>query len=164
VGVIRPFLPEDVHQLVRLRIANRTFLEPFDPLRPDTFFTIEGQRAWLASGNGLRFGIVEDDAIAGTISLSEIIRGPLQSAIVGYWVDQRRNGRGLASRALAAVLDVAFGELDLHRVEAGTLLDNVASQRVLEHNGFTRIGVARKHLLLGGEWRDHLIFERLVDD
>jgi ribosomal-protein-alanine N-acetyltransferase len=164
VSVIRPFRPEDAPELVDLRVANRTFLEPFDPLRPDTFFTVEGQRAWLSSGNGMRFAIVEDDAIAGAISLSEIVRGPLQSAIVGYWVGQARNGRGLATRAVAAVLDVAFGELALHRVEAGTLLDNVASQRVLEHNGFTKIGIARKHLLLGGEWRDHLLFERLADD
>jgi ribosomal-protein-alanine N-acetyltransferase len=62
------------------------------------------------------------------------------------------------------VAEYAFGELDLHRLEAGTLLDNLASQRVLENNRFTRIGVARKHLLLGGEWRDHVLFERLADD
>jgi len=86
------------------------------------------------------------------------------SANVGYWVAQDRQGRGLATRAVAEIVRMAYDELGLHRVEAGTLVDNVASQRVLEKNGFTRIGVARKHLLIAGKWRDHILFERLADD
>jgi ribosomal-protein-alanine N-acetyltransferase len=163
--VLRRFEAADVAELARLRIANREFLEPFEPPRPESFFTPEGQTDWLASGDGLRLAVIDDDgAIAGTISLSQIVRGPLQSATVGYWIDQARNGRGLAGRALAEVVALAFGELELHRLEAGTLLDNAASQRVLRRNGFTEIGIARKHLLIGGTWRDHLLFERLVDD
>ena len=163
--VIRRFEPGDVDELARVRIANRAFLEPFEPPRPESFFTPDGQAAWLASGDGLRLAILDDDGgIAGAISLSHIVRGPLQSAVVGYWVDESRNGRGLAGRALAETVELAFGELGLHRLEAGTLLDNAASQRVLRRNAFTEIGVARKHLLIGGLWRDHLLFERLADD
>jgi|SRR3954453_23230910 ribosomal-protein-alanine N-acetyltransferase len=162
---IRRFEPTDVDELARLRVANRAFLEPFEPPRPESFFTPEGQAQWLASGAGLRLAILDEDgSIAGAISLSQIVRGPLQSANVGYWVDRSRNGRGLASRAVAETVELAFGELDLHRVEAGTLLDNLPSQRVLRRNAFTEIGVARKHLLIGGAWRDHLLFERLADD
>jgi ribosomal-protein-alanine N-acetyltransferase len=163
--LIRRFEPADVDELARVRIANRGFLEPFEPPRPESFFTPDGQAEWLTSGDGLRLAIVDDDgAIAGAISLSHIIRGPLQSATVGYWVDEGRNGRGLARRALAETVQLAFGELALHRLEAGTLLDNGASQQVLRRNAFTEIGVARKHLLIGGVWRDHLLFERLADD
>jgi ribosomal-protein-alanine N-acetyltransferase len=162
---IRRFEPGDVDELARLRIANRAFLEPYEPPRPESFFTPDGQAEWLASGDGLRLAIVDaDGAIAGAISLSQIVRGPLQSATVGYWVDESRNGRGLAGRALAETVELAFGELALHRLEAGTLLDNAASQRVLRRNAFTEIGVARKHLLIAGTWRDHLLFERLADD
>jgi len=162
---IRPFEAGDVDELARLRLANRSFLDPFEPPRPESFFTPDGQAEWLASGDGLRLAILDDDgAIAGAISLSHIVRGPLQSATVGYWVDERRNGRGLAGRALAETVRLAFGELALHRLEAGTLLDNAASQRVLRRNAFTEIGIARKHLLIGGTWRDHLLFERLADD
>ena len=162
---IRRFEPGDVDELARVRLANRAFLEPFEPPRPESFFTPAGQAAWLASGDGLRLAILDDDgAIAGAISLSHIVRGPLQSAVVGYWVDESRNGRGLAGRALAETVELAFGELELHRLEAATLLENDASQRVLRRNAFTEIGVARKHLLIGGVWRDHLLFERLADD
>ncbi len=101
--------------------------------------------------------------MVGGISLYGITGYPLHAAGLGYWVDEGHNGRGLASRAVAEVLELAFGELGLHRVEAGTLPDNLASQRVLEKNGFTRIGISREHLLVDGEWRDHVLFERLAD-
>jgi ribosomal-protein-alanine N-acetyltransferase len=65
---------------------------------------------------------------------------------------------------VAEALEVAFGELALHRLEAGTRPENIASQRVLERNGFTCVGLLRRHLLIGGEWRDHLLWERLADD
>ncbi|MDX6476601.1 MAG: [ribosomal protein S5]-alanine N-acetyltransferase [Gaiellaceae bacterium] len=162
--VIRPFQPSDIPELTALRVRNNAFLMPFEPERPEGFLTEEGQRAWLGSGGGVRLAILDQDAIVGVISLSEIVRGPLQSASVGYWVSQDRNGRGLASQALAALVEHAFTELGLHRLEAGTLVDNVASQRVLVRNGFTRIGVARKHLLIGGLWRDHVLYELLADD
>jgi ribosomal-protein-alanine N-acetyltransferase len=61
------------------------------------------------------------------------------------------------------VIDQAFGELGLHRLEAGTLPDNFGSQRVLEKNGFERFGLAHRFLLIAGEWRDHVLFERVAE-
>ena len=84
--------------------------------------------------------------------------------MVSYFVDQARAGRGLATEAVREVVVFAFRVLGLHRVEAGTAVANVASQRVLEHNGFTRVGLLRRHLLLQGEWVDHYLWERLADD
>jgi ribosomal-protein-alanine N-acetyltransferase len=148
-----------------VRLANDAMLAPYEPDRGADWLSVEGQRAWIAAEPHERFAIVDDDgAIAGTISLSNISGGFLLSANVGYWVAHDRQGQGLATRAVGEVVRHAFDELGLHRVEAGTLLDNVASQRVLEKNGFTRIGIARKHLLIAGEWRDHILFERLADD
>jgi hypothetical protein len=56
------------------------------------------------------------------------------------------------------------GRSGLHRVEAATLLDNVASQMVLRRVAFTEIGLAPRYLPIAGEWRDHLLFRRLADD
>jgi ribosomal-protein-alanine N-acetyltransferase len=61
------------------------------------------------------------------------------------------------------MVSLAFDELGLHRVEAGTLLHNVRSQRVLERNGFVRFGVAPSYLRIAGQWRDHALFQRLND-
>jgi ribosomal-protein-alanine N-acetyltransferase len=148
--------------MLDLQLANRDFFAPFEPERPPNFFTLEGQREWLAAPAHVRWLILDDDDPAGFVGISSIVRGARQSAILSYWVDQSRNGRGLASAAVAEVVDYAFGELELHRLEAGTLVDNFASQRVLEKNGFERIGLARNYLLIGGEWRDHVLFERLA--
>jgi [ribosomal protein S5]-alanine N-acetyltransferase len=138
-------------------------MAPFEPDRSEDFFTLEAQRARIADPGRHFWLILDDGAPAGVIGLSDIVRGPLQRAILSYWVDERRNGRGLASSAVGAVVELAFGELGLHRLEAGTLPDNFASQRVLEKNGFERFGLARRYLLLAGEWRDHILFERNAD-
>lgn len=59
---------------------------------------------------------------------------------------------------------VARDEIGLHRVEAGTLLDNAASQRVLAKAGFTPYGIAPRYLHVNGAWRDHRLFQRLLHD
>jgi ribosomal-protein-alanine N-acetyltransferase len=168
--VIRPVTPADAEELSALYRENRDFLAPFEPARSDDFYTVQGQRERLeqlandaAAGAGWRFSIVDGGAIVGTINVSDVIRGPMQVANVGYWVAREHNGRGLATRAVADVIEFAFGEAALHRLEAGTLPDNLASQRVLEKNGFERFGFAHKLLLIGGEWTDHVLFERLAD-
>jgi ribosomal-protein-alanine N-acetyltransferase len=102
--------------------------------------------------------------VAGRVTLNHIVRGPFRSASVGYWVDAGQRGRGLATAAVASVKAVAFGELGLHRLEAGTLLSNVASQRVLRRNGFAPFGVAQDYLHIGGRWQDHVLFQVIAAD
>ena len=165
--MIRPVRPEDGEELAALYTANRDFLAPFEPVRPPEFFTADGQRDRLGlqlADETHPFAILDGDAIAGTINLFNIVRESLQSGTIGYWIDQARNGRGLATGAVGEVLTYAFGDLDLHRVEAATLVGNVPSQRVLEKNGFERIGLARRFLRIGDNWRDFLLFQRLADD
>jgi [ribosomal protein S5]-alanine N-acetyltransferase len=159
--VIRPLTADDAGELAALVIENRTFLAPYEPPRNERFYTVEGQLERLEREDKHVFAILDDERIAGTATLSNVVRGPLQSANLGYWVAERANGRGLATKAVAELIPVAFGELGLHRLEAGTLTDNLASQRVLEKNGFERIGIARGYLHIGGDWRDHVLFQLL---
>ena len=168
--LIRPLTLDDAEELAALYRANREFLVPFVEIRDNGFFTTGGQRARIerafataAAGDGWRFAILDGEALAGTIGLTNVVRGPLQCAKLGYWIDQAKDGRGLATAAVAAAAEFAFGEAGLHRLEAWTLVDNHASQRVLEKNGFSRFGLARGLLLIDGEWRDHILFERIAD-
>ncbi len=126
-------------------------------------FTVDAQRARIESHEHLH-GIVDGGELAGTVALSNLVRGAFRSANLGYWVEEARNGRGLATRAVGAIVDLAFDELELHRIEAGTLVDNLAAQRVLEKSGFERIGRARRYLRIAGVWRDHILFQRTVED
>jgi [ribosomal protein S5]-alanine N-acetyltransferase len=164
--VIRPIRPEDAEELAALYLANREFLAPYEPERPADFFTAQGQRERLArqlADDTHPFAILDDGEIAGTINLFGIVRNSLQSGTIGYWVDGMRNRRGLATGAVGEILVHAFDDLELHRVEAATLVDNLPSQRVLEKNAFERIGLARNYLRISGGWRDFFLFQRLAD-
>jgi [ribosomal protein S5]-alanine N-acetyltransferase len=164
---IRPAVRSDAAAVAELFAAQRTHLAPWDPRREPGFFTRAGQRARLsqvererADGSSHRFLILEGGELAGEVSITNVVRRSFQSANIGYWVAGERNGRGVATAAVAAACTLAFGELELHRLEAGTLLHNVASQIVLDRNGFTPFGVARNYLRIAGSWCDHVLFQR----
>jgi ribosomal-protein-alanine N-acetyltransferase len=165
MSIIRRLTAADAEELTALRVRNRAHLSLWEPDSddPDRWYRVEGVAAWITDGNE-RFSIVEDGAIAGMVSLTGVQHGAFRSGMASYFVDEARAGRGLATRAVSEVVELAFGELDLHRVEAGTAVANVASQRVLERTGFTRVGLLREHLLIGGRWVDHYLWERIVGD
>lgn len=148
---------------------NREHLAPWEPERAESFFEsteqgqiLANQIAQLGAGAGYPLVMVRGSAIIGRMTLSGIVRGPFQSASVGYWVDKEHAGAGLASAALDHLVAHSRDELGLHRLEAGTLLHNVASQRVLQTAGFEPIGVARNYLKIAGSWQDHLLFQRIL--
>jgi [ribosomal protein S5]-alanine N-acetyltransferase len=161
---------DDVPELAELIRVNREFLAPWEPVRDDAYFTVDGHRAVVQrmldqyeQGTTLPHVIVEDGRIVGRITLNEIVRGPLQSCSLGYWVGSADNGRGVATTAVHHITRLAFGELGLHRVQASTLLRNAASQRVLERTGFLRFGLAPRYLKIAGEWQDVTLYQLLSD-
>lgn len=170
-AVTRLLTVGDAPALAELLTANRAFLTPWEPTREDSFFTAAGQdvrtRALLTAkgyGTALPLVILDDGEIAGCLTLSGITRGAFQSASLGYWVDAARNGRGLATAAVGEAVTRAFTDLGLHRVEAQTLPHNTASQRVLARNGFTEYGRAPSYLRIDGEWREHVLFQRIAEE
>lgn len=92
------------------------------------------------------------------------MRGPFQSAGLGYWVDNTYVGRGLASAAVQVIVGTARDVLGLHRIEASTLLHNAGSQRVLLKAGFRQIGMAPRYLQIAGEWQDHNLYQVVLHD
>jgi len=166
---IRPALRADAGEVAALFAAQREHLAPWDPRREPGFYTRAGQRARLtaverdrAAGTAYRFLILEGGELAGEIAISNVVRRSFQCGNLGYWVAGERNGRGIATAAIAAICELAFGELELHRLEAGTLLHNVGSQIVLDRNGFVPFGVAPEYLRIAGSWRDHVLFQRIA--
>jgi [ribosomal protein S5]-alanine N-acetyltransferase len=159
--------PDDAPVLTKLLAESRELMEPWEPSRPEDYFTEERQREVIAEalkmyeqGTAVPHVIVGDDGeVVGRITLNTIVRGPFLSCSVGYWVGAEHNGRGHATRAVADIKRVAFEEQGLHRVEASTLLDNVRSQRVLERNGFARFGVAPTYLKIAGKWQDCALYQ-----
>lgn len=155
--------------LAHLYQANRLFLAPYQPLADDSFYTSTAQLERISAtmrrtraDESYSYAIELHGALVGTLTLSDVVRGSFQSAHLGYWVSRPVNGRGVATAAVAAAVEMAFGDLRLHRLQAATLPGNVASQRVLEKNAFERIGVSRDYLRIAGRWQDHILFARVA--
>ena len=165
--VTRLVTQDDAQVLAELLQVNRDFLAPWEPIRDEGHYTVAGQRITITSAlERFRQGITvphvildEEDRIVGRITLNDIVRGPFLSCHLGYWLSAAANGRGLATAAVRDMIRVAFEEQGLHRIEAGTLLHNVRSQRVLERNGFVRFGVAPSYLKIAGQWQDHALYQ-----
>ncbi len=167
---IRELSADDAPAMAAAYARNRAHLEPWDPERDPSFYTEAGQAASVAGQlaavrNGLAaaFVLTHGDRVVGRVNLNNIVMGVLRSASVGYWVDAGHLGRGLATGAVEFACAQARRR-GLHRVEAGTMLDNVASQRVLERSGFEEYGLAPRFLFLRGGWQDHRLFQRILHD
>ncbi len=168
---IRPLDISDAPELAEAYVANRGYLQPWEPVHPDGFYTVGGQQdavdrclAVQADSRGFFWVLVDGPSIVGRVSLSNVVGGAFLSSDVGYWVAEEYQGRGLASAAVEVVSNVARESLGLHRIQAGTVVNNVASQRVLERCSFTMIGLAPQYLHINGEWQDHLLFQRILHD
>ncbi len=83
-------------------------------------------------------------------------RGAFLPGDLGYRVSRHVTGRGVATTAVAAMARWALGEAGLHRLQAGTLPHDAASQRVLRTSGSTPIGVAPRYPCTAGRWQDHV--------
>lgn len=147
-------------------------MRPWEPVRPEAFYTEQGQRERLAdaladreAGRAMTWTLADaQDRAIGGFSLNALVLGPFRSATLGYWVDVAFAGRGLATAAVRLICELARDELRLHRIEAGTVVDNTASQRVLAKCGFEEFGMAPRYLHIDGEWRDHRLFQRILHD
>ena len=169
--VLRPLREEDSEALARAYVRNRDHLRRWEPDRPAEFFTPGGQAARVREalaahrdGRLVPWVLVRDGEVVGSLALSNVVLGPFRGASLSYWIDEEHTGQGLATAAVGRVCEIADQDLDLHRLEAGTRVDNGPSQRVLVKAGFERIGVAPGYLFIDGAWRDHLLFQRVLQD
>jgi ribosomal-protein-alanine N-acetyltransferase len=166
----RPLSADDAPDLAAVLKANRDFLAPWQPLRPDRYFTPAGQHEVAgrlleheAAGMAVPLVILDQTGdVAGALTLQSIIRGAFQSCSVGYWLAESAQGHGLASQALREATELAFGALRLHRVQAETLTHNTRSQRVLDRLGFVQYGRAEAYMHIAGEWQDNLLYQLLT--
>ena len=165
-----PLRPTDAAALAVAYARNREHLAAWEPARAESFFTEEGQQADLdAKLEAAALGLVDpwvlwrDERVVGRVSINNLVRGVFLSGSLGYWLDREETGCGLATAMVRFAIDRA-GEVGLHRLEAGTLVRNEASQRVLLRCGFEQYGLARRYLFIAGSWQDHLLYQLILND
>ncbi|WP_374633023.1 GNAT family N-acetyltransferase [Ferrovibrio sp.] len=170
---LRQPLSADFETWAALRAVSRGHLQPWEPSWAEDALSRDGFRRRLAwfekikrqeSGEAFFLFARRDDSLLGGITLSNIRRGAAQCGELGYWIGQPYAGQGLMGEALRLMMQHCFGGLNLHRLEAATLPENVPSQRLLLRAGFQAEGIARQFLKINGVWRDHRMYGRLADD
>ncbi|MCS5422524.1 MULTISPECIES: GNAT family N-acetyltransferase [Psychrilyobacter] len=158
-------------ELLKFERENRDFFEVNLPPRADEYYCLENLQKILdeiimEQEDGLCYMYLirnESNEIIGRVNLFSVIRGILQKAEIGYRIGEEYNGCGYATKAVKLVIDKAFNEHNLHRIEAGTSPANIGSQIVLIKNGFEFIGRTRQVININEKWEDGIIFEKIND-
>lgn len=153
-------------QVVDYYRRNRSFLETFEPVRDEVFFSLGYQREVLKKEmrayeekTAFRFYMIPAERpteVIGIIGLNNVVWGAFRSAFLGYKLDKDFLNKGYMSMAVKMLVKYAFEELRLHRIEANVMPKNKASLRVLEKNHFINEGISKYYLHINGVWEDHI--------
>jgi ribosomal-protein-serine acetyltransferase len=156
-------------ELFALVDANRTYLRQWLPWL-DQNTEVEHTRAFIRAtrkqhedNNGFTCGIRLRGRLVGVVGLHGIDRANRKTSI-GYWVAQPHQGRGLVTRACAALLPYLFEELGLNCVEIGCAVGNAKSNAIPERLGFTKEGVLRQREWLYDHFVDHVVYSLLASE
>ncbi len=175
-GVVEVRKPKllDATAWSRVRRRDRLHLESWEPTAPGSWDNNNAALAWPGQWSTLRglarrgmslpFVITVDGELAGQVTVGNVVRGSLCSAWIGYWVGTHATAGGVATSAVALVVDHCFAAAGLHRLEATVRPENASSLRVLRKLGFREEGLFRRYLDVAGGWRDHLCFALTTED
>ena len=168
-------LPEhgDWRQWSEVREASAEFLVRWEPVwstdnlsrRAFTNRVYWALRA-EAQGQALPMLLIRraDNQLLGALTLDNIRRGPSQTGTIGYWIGEPFARQGYMREAILALTHHAFTRMDLSRLEAACLPENLPSRGVLEKCGFKYEGVAQSYLQINGRWRNHVLYANLRGD
>ncbi len=158
----------DTEQFFDFLVRNKEYFRKWSAQYEENYFSVWYHRAWLESleqealnGTQVKFGVyykTNPNRIIGSVSLSNIIKGIFQSCFLGYRIDENETQKGIATESIKRVIEYAFDELKLHRIEANVMPSNAASIKVVEKLGFINEGLAKNYLKVNGKWEDHYHF------
>ena len=132
--------------------------EPWTQL-DEAHAAIEQAQAGYRDGSALVFGIElrETGQLIGNVNLHRFFEMNRRCE-VGYALLPEHQGRGYVAEALTALIDYAFDELDLIRIEADINPRNTASARVVERLGFRMEGYMPQRWIIRGERQDSVFY------
>ena len=133
-----------------------------DAQEPARRFAADGYLG--ADGGRLVVEVDEKDAVGFVSWMARSYGTPTRHWEIGIVLLPEWRGRGVGWRAQAMLCEYLFSHTPVHRIEAGTLVENVAEQRALEKAGFQKEGTIRAADFKAGRWHDGLLYGRLRDD
>ncbi|MDO4910595.1 MAG: GNAT family protein [Corynebacterium sp.] len=167
---VRALRFRDYADWARLRLKDQEILRRVEPTMPD-WGDAHSAGGWLRyfsycrsqarQGRCMPYAIELDGQFIGQMTLGGFED---TEAWVGYWVASEFKGQGIATMALAIMIDHVFANTNLHRIYATYLPDNPASGRVLSKVGFRREGYLRRNIHINGRWQDHYLMGLIRED
>jgi ribosomal-protein-serine acetyltransferase len=158
----------DAEELHRLVDANRRYLAPRMPwaseqTREAALEFIRLTRRQVKENKGFQVAIVCDDQIIGVAGFHHV-ESTHRSGTIGYWLDEQHQGRGIMTRAVRALIDHAFRDWGLNRVEIRAATDNRRSRAIPERLGFREEGVLREAERIGDRYNDLVVYGMLASE
>ena len=160
---------DDAQALFDLTDQNREHLRPW-LIWVDNIETISDAERYIRSSlgqfvenNGFQTGIWYRGTLSGIIGYQGV-DWVNRSTTLGYWVGASCQGKGLVTKACGALIDWAFREWHLNRVEIRCATENTRSRSVPERLGFTQEGTLRGAEWLYGDFADLAVYGMLADE
>ncbi|MBA5761385.1 GNAT family N-acetyltransferase [Vibrio sp. 404] len=110
-----------------------------------------------AEGKSLTCAIIYQNKIVGNCSLNDI-NHDLKRVKIGYWLSQEHTGKGIMTRIVRKLIDLAFTKYQLEKVELSAAVDNWSSRAVAERSGMILEGVISNSEKVGEHILDHAIY------
>ena len=161
--------PRDALELFKLVDSNRAHLREWLPFIDDyqsvkaatQFITRNSEES--SGEKGLVMGIWVREMLAGIVTYDRIDWSN-RAALIGFWLGKSFQGRGIMTRTCSALIDLAFNELSLNRVEISCALENRRCRLVAERLGFGQEGISRQREWLYDHFVDIVSYGMLVSD
>ena len=99
------------------------------------------------------FLIYYKDQLAGTIDL-HMIDSKNKRAEIGYMIHSSFAGKGIMTKAVRKITEIAFDDLGLNKVSIIAIVENIASNKVAQKSGFEFVATLKEEQFLYGEFRD----------
>lgn len=163
---LRPWRTGDVDRIVEACSDERTghwlgrLPRPYT--RADAEAYLQDRVEVRASGSAVGWAVADADSddLLGSLALFDLTG---HQAEVGYWTHPDARGRGVMTRAVGLAVAHARDGLGLRRLTAFAAVDNAASRRVIEANGFTLTGLEREAVLVRTGWVDSAAYDLLLE-
>ena len=153
---IRRVESRDRKQIVALAQESVSFHTPWiSAPTTNQIFRLYIRRIRRDENEGFVCCLQETGTIVGVINLNNIIRSVNMSASIGYYAFSRYQGQGYMTEGLKKVVEIAFRDLGLHRLEAAIQPENNRSKELARRCGFEFEGISKRYLYMNGQWRDH---------
>ncbi len=110
-----------------------------------------------AEGKGLVCAMLYHDELVGNISFNTI-NHELQTVEIGYWLSYDFQGKGIVNRSVAKLIEMAFTDLNMQKVQISASVENQSSRNVCERLGFSLEGILTRAENLNGRIVDHAIY------